>query len=203
MNNRQQGRGGRTNSDSRNQRDRTRQGRPPQQPTSVKFKGNCTDLAGYIFDCSDYKQADNYVTTVKRISEYIGSEYKHGGDIRSSIINEALYAIPLPLPATPNAIPDAPTPAETMAQLIFKGEVDSYIKRRSVLKDNIQKAYSLVLGQCTELLQSKLKQQATWAQVHTDQDVVALLALIKAITFRLTKSSFPWLCTRLKQASTI
>ena len=48
----------------------------------------------------------------------------------------------------------------------------------------MQKAYSLVLGQCTELLQSKLKQHADWEQVLIDQDVLALLRMIKTITYK-------------------
>ena len=46
--------------------------RPSRQPPA-KFKGNESDLLGQIFDCSDYKQADTFVTTLKRISEYIGA----------------------------------------------------------------------------------------------------------------------------------
>ena len=53
----------------------------PQGTANNKFKGNCAELAGCVFDCSDYKQADTYVTTLKRISEHIGATYKHGGDI--------------------------------------------------------------------------------------------------------------------------
>jgi hypothetical protein len=59
-----------------------------QQQVSARFKGNCADLQGHIFDCSNYKQADNFVNTLKRISEYAGAAYKQGGDIHSSIINE-------------------------------------------------------------------------------------------------------------------
>ena len=33
----------------------------PKAMTSNKFKGNCADLDGHIFDCSDYKQANTYV----------------------------------------------------------------------------------------------------------------------------------------------
>ena len=41
--------------------------------------GNCSDLSGIIFDWSDYKQADTFfVNTLKRISEYAGTEFKHG-----------------------------------------------------------------------------------------------------------------------------
>jgi hypothetical protein len=153
------------------------------QTTTTKFRGNCTDLANYIFDCSDYKQADNYVTTLKRISEYVGSEYKHGGDIRSSLLNGVAYAIPLPTPPAAPVDPLAMTPEEHMNSLIFRGEVDQLIKRRAILNDNIQKAYSLVLGQCTEFLQSKLKQQQTWNAVSTSQNAIDLLKLIKTITF--------------------
>jgi hypothetical protein len=97
-------------------RDRPRRTTPP----TTSFKGNSTDLAGQIFDCSDYKQADKYVNTLKRISEHVGSAYKHGGDIRSSIVNETLFTVPIPAqPAAPTD-PRALTPAEVLAQMIFK-----------------------------------------------------------------------------------
>ena len=182
---RSQGRG----NSSRGRGGRGGRGRTPssQQP---KFKGNCTELSGFIFDCTDYRQADTYVTTVKRIADYVGAEYKHGGDIRSSIVNEVAYVIPIPTTPTPPVDPAKPTPEETVASMIFKGELESYVKRKSILQDNLQKAYALVLGQCTELLQSKLKQQGTWQQVNTDQSVLDLLSLIKAITFKFDDQKF-------------
>jgi len=168
---------GRTSS-ARGNGPRKHQGTPSSQ-----FQGNCAELKGCVFDCSDYKQADTYVTTLKRISEHIGATYKHGGDIRSSIINE-LKAI-ITIPTAPVIInPNALTPVEAVHNMIFRGEIDAYIKRKGILDDNIQKAYSLILGQCTDLLQSKMKQQATWAQVSVDQDAIALIVMIKSITFR-------------------
>ena len=74
--------------------------------------------------------------------------------------------------------------------MIFKGKIDAYIKRDAALDDNIQKAYSLVLGQCTDLLQSKLKQQNTWAAIALAQDVIELVKLIKAITFKFEDQKF-------------
>ena len=50
------------------------------------------------------------------------------------------------------------TPNEHVAQMIFKGELDTYVKRKAYLNKNIQKTYALIIGQCTDLLQSKLKQ---------------------------------------------
>jgi len=72
----------------------TTQPQQPVQQSSSKFKGNCLSLEGQIFDCSDYKQANKYQSTIKQISEYIRSEFKHGGDICSSIMNEAKITIP-------------------------------------------------------------------------------------------------------------
>jgi hypothetical protein len=118
--------------------------------------GNCAELQGHIFDCSDYKQADTtFVHTLKRISKHVGAEYKHGGDIRSSIINKA--KIDILLPPTP-VYTDPSTAQDETRKLIFKGLITSYTKRQEALDDYVPKAYSLVLGQCTNLLQSKLKQ---------------------------------------------
>ena len=165
--------------------------KPQVQPKNIstKFKGNCEQLQGFVFDCSDYKQADTFVTTLKRISEHVGSTYKNSGDIRSSIINEAKVVIALPT-APVIVDDDDPTAVEKVQLMIFKGEIDSYIKRRSILDDNIQKAYSLILGQCTDLLQSKMKQQATWEATSIAQDAIKLVTMIKSITFKFEDQKF-------------
>jgi hypothetical protein len=171
------------------QQGRGRGGRGRRSPTrsstrtpSETFKGNEEKLAEYIFDCSDYRQADTFVNTHNRIADYVGAEYREGGDIRSSIIHKAKIQIPIPI--NPTVVdPKVPTPDEIVARMIFKGELGTFIKRKSYLNQNIQKAYALVIGQCTDLLQSKLKQQSQWTTISQDQDVIALLSLIKTITF--------------------
>ena len=109
--------------------------------------------------------------------------YKHGGDLRASIVNELRCVVPLPTPPAAPVDPNAQTNAEQTIQLIFKGEIDVYIKWRAILEDNIPKAYSIVLVQCTDLLQIKLKQHNLWDQVLTAQDVIQRLDMIKQITF--------------------
>ena len=155
----------------------------------TKFAGNCTDLKGQIFDCSNYKQADSYVNTVKWISKYIGTKYKHGGNIRASIMNEDVFDVPQPaVPAVADL--NNPTTDEQFELQVYDKEIDAYVKQRSILADNVQKAYSLILGQCTDLLQLKLKQQANWANVSASQDAIQLLNLIKSIAFRFEDQKF-------------
>ena len=80
--------------------------------SNSKFHGSCEALKDQIFDCSDYRQADQYVNTAKRISEYVGAEYRNGGDIRSSVVNETKFTIPLPTAPQPPVDADHPTPDE-------------------------------------------------------------------------------------------
>lgn len=155
--------------------------------TTGKFKGNCAELLGHIFDCSDYKQANKYVTNMKRIAEYISAEYKQGGNIHSTIKNET--ATTILIPAEPQPI-DPAAVLTTAQELIFKGEIDQYIKRRAMLQENMQKAYLLILGQCTELLKAKLKQLNQWGRVSAAFDVLGLIQLIKSIVFKFDDQKF-------------
>ena len=65
-----------------------------------------------------------------------------------------------------------PTTFKQNLQLIFKGEIYGFIKQRAIVEDNIQKAYSLVLIQFIDLLQSNIKQYNQWAQSFTAQDII-------------------------------
>ena len=99
--------------------------------------------------------------------------------------------IAIPVPSAPTiADPTALTPQEEVDKMIFKGELDAYVKRKNVLDESIMKTYSLVLGQCTDLLQSKLKQQNQWEAISEKQDAIALIGLIKTITFRFEDQKF-------------
>ena len=65
------GRGGRGDCSNR-----SRSGQIQNQKSILvtqKFKGNSSDLEGYIFDCSDSRQADKYITAIKIIGYYVGA----------------------------------------------------------------------------------------------------------------------------------
>ena len=128
----------------------------PKAMTSNKFKENCADLDGHIFDCSDYKQADTYVHMHKHITEYIGAEFKSRGDIRASIISGMKIAIPLrTCPTFSQGYPMNLTPEDKDKEYMHREMLSMAVKHKYLLHANLQKAYALVLRQCTELLQSK------------------------------------------------
>ena len=59
------------------------------------------------------------------------------------------------------------------------------MKHRSMLEENIQKSYSVVLGTCTDLLKFKPKQRKGWSGSCTKFYAVELIKIIKYIIFKL------------------
>ena len=89
-------------------------------PPVNKFKGNSTALEGYIFDCSDSKHANKFITAIKRISEHVVTEYKYGGNICSSAENSTRFAIPLPV------VPD--DTANDLTRSVATKKIDIYVE---------------------------------------------------------------------------
>ena len=145
------GRGGKSrgNNGGRGASRRSSRSNSSSIPTRTKFKGACEDLKDNVFDCSDNRQADKYITSVKHIAEHIGANYKHGGDIKACIEQEMKITIAAPTEPTV-ADPTKPTPAERTQLKIFDRKLDLHVKRETILEDNIQRAYSLILGQCSD-----------------------------------------------------
>ena len=52
-----------------------------------KFEGKCEELKGFIYDCSDARQADMFTKTMKEIAGYAGRNYHHSADIRRAIMD--------------------------------------------------------------------------------------------------------------------
>ena len=71
------------------------------------------------------------MNTLKCISEYVGAMFKHGGDIRSSITNHTKLVIAIPIFPPPIVDPAKVTPAEEVAKMVLKGELEEHIKRKS------------------------------------------------------------------------
>ena len=103
--------------------------------TNVKFHGACKALKDHVFDCLDYKQANRYATTIKRVAEYVGSEYKNGGDMCALILAETKYNIPrLTVPTIANA--GQPTPDEQIKQHLYEklqGQQQSLLPQRGLV----------------------------------------------------------------------
>ena len=62
--------------------------------------------------------------------------------------------------------------------MLFKEEVDAYVKRKSILEDNTQKEYYTVSVKCTKLLKIKLKNRKGRRKASTKCDVLEMIKII-------------------------
>ena len=76
-----------------------------------------------------------------------------------------------------------------LIKMILNRKIDIYVKRDSIHDENLQKSYSLIHGQCTELLKRKLKTSANWETVSSQYDMLGLLEAINNIIYNFEDSS--------------
>ena len=152
---------------------------PTPQP---KFEGRCSDLTGFIFDCSDNTQADRFTKVTREISEYVLKEYSYGSDLHISILDLEETTIPEP---------DDPDPGASETQkAIWRERVKKYVARTEFLEENIKSLYSLVLGQCTDIMRQKIEADPDFDDYSKERDGLSLLVTIKKICFNFQSQKY-------------
>jgi len=104
----------------------------------------CTALSKYVYNCSGAGQAEQYTKTTEKIAEYVGSEYTMGSNIRTAI--ESLTTSTLTMPNDPGAN------ATRTEIFMWQENVKFYMRKLDQLSEYTQKKYSLVWGQCSQVL---------------------------------------------------
>jgi hypothetical protein len=84
----------------------------------------------------------------------------------------------------------------------YKNDWRTYQERNALLTKHRGQAFSLILGQCTQLLQDKMKQDTDWP-AHASYDPLDLYQLIKKTMLVQTEDQYPLLsCTIRNLVST-
>jgi hypothetical protein len=74
----------------------------------------------------------------------------------------------------------------------YSNEWRSYRERSTQLTKHRGQAFSLILGQCTQLLQDKMKQDTDWTSVSTSYDPLILYRLIEKTILAQTEDQYPF-----------
>ena len=109
-----------------------------------RFQGKTQDpiLRKHIFDIGMIqKSQDLFVTTAKEIGEYISREYDDAGEFCNAFI-DLRYTEVL-------TEPERPTATDQFTILIWTEEMKEYRKKLRNRKKNEEKAFPLLLGQCS------------------------------------------------------
>jgi hypothetical protein len=123
-----------------------------------RFEGRCEELKASVYDSVDARQVEQYTRTTKEIAEFIGRTYKYGMDTRLSIENMAVATFAMP--------EDPPDNASKTELRVWEKTVDDYVTRTTALKENLKSAYSLIWGQCSDIMRQKLRPVPHLKQSH-------------------------------------
>jgi len=81
-------------------------------------------------------------------------------------------------------------PNESAQMDIYRAKLKAVIQREEQFEDSLWQAYSLMYGQCTELLKSKLHQYREWHTIEDNQDIIALSVSLWQIIFMYDGETF-------------
>ena len=74
----------------------------------------------------------------------------------------------------------------------YSNEWRTYRERNSALTKHRGQAFSLILGQCTQLLKDRMKQDADWNTASTSYDPLTLYRLIEKTVLAQTDDQYPF-----------
>jgi hypothetical protein len=154
-------------------------GRPVlRQP---KFEGTCEELKGHIYDCTDSRQSDVFIKTTKEIAGCAGRTFKKGSDARRAIENLSL----------PTLVPPADPVDDNKSNVrIWEKEIDAFVIRKTMLTDNMQTVYSIVWGQCTDVMKQKVEALPSYQALTDNGDGLALLIAIKDLVYNFQSQKY-------------
>jgi hypothetical protein len=159
----------------RRSRDRlqSRGGRGHNRGKSVReqtFEGRVPELKGAVYDLTIERNPDQYLKTTKEIITFMASRC-------TSYTTELIEGLQ-ELQITDPQAPTDPDPTDPIAVEKWKIALRQHENRVQVNKIFRSSLYNLVLGQCSDALQDKLKSHRDFSACN--QDDIALLIIIKA-----------------------
>ena len=75
--------------------------------------------------------------------------------------------------------------------LEYSNKMKACSVRFATLEKHHGQVYLLILGQCTQLLQDKMKQEKAWAQVSVSYKPLDLYKLIESVALKQTEDQYP------------
>jgi hypothetical protein len=137
-----------------------------------KFTGQCDNLEGYFYSVTVTEGGVQFSQTTEEIARYAGEKYSSVGDY----IRTAILTITAQTPIRPTAPAPTGTPAtaDAVDQAIFSKDIRQFVKDKAAIVAAMKALYSVVWGQCSETLQSKLKGDTDYNTTSADADSMSL-----------------------------
>lgn len=173
-------------------RGRGGQPRHPTRKTTV-FKGNTDAMNGHVFQCQKETQDKSaYLKTVEALGEYISKTLDYPRDITGLCKN-----FTVPVLTEPADLSEDERKSETK-KLIWKTQVINFVKRQETQEKNVQVIFSVIWGQCSPTMQSKLQSLDEYDSRSEAHDCAWILQEIKGVTHKFEGTRY--ICMSLHDA---
>ena len=80
--------------------------------------------------------------------------------------------------------------ASKAASKIWEKEIDAYVKKKDYIDENMMTLYSLIWGQCMDIMRQKIEAHESFAGVSSTGDGLGLLKLVKSIAFQFQSQKY-------------
>ena len=167
------------NNNHRNGRAKTKWTKNKSKTT---FTGKTTEMNGQVFQLqAEQRKKGQFQETLDQLWIYSSSIYK------KDIKHLKILFTQLEQPQLPK--PELSSQPSTSDEAIFKEEIRQYIKDRKSLETTLASLYNVVWGQCSKLLQNKLKSSKHYSNFDNNSDVAALLKEIKTLSNKIEENT--------------
>lgn len=158
------------------------------------FKGDNTELAGYVYTYDSVARADQYEKTTEHIAEYLKHELLFPDDIHELMTTLEEPDIDTWMPNVPKVKAGED---DTLQKAVFTEEVKEYMLRKRTFSINKSKSFSIIMGQCSPSIRSRLKGQEDWKDMQKWNNIVRLLKSIKMWMMNQQETQCPTVSTLL------
>ena len=168
--------------------------RKPNNARGVFFKGETKEMNGNVFQThSEQKKRGQFQDTMDALKVYSSTVYKK--DIR--YLNPLFNRLERPDVSEPEqnftttentnehgviTITQTPTHFETA---VYNERIKTWIKATDALDSTLRSLHNIVRGQCSNLMQNKIKASEKYEERDTNGDVTWLLTEIRSISHQL------------------
>jgi hypothetical protein len=157
-----------------------------QKPISKAFVGKEEGLGDeYVYQLTSGNEASvQYTRTTAEIVRFTSTKYKNGGDVERSLTDGVRLVIPVPPPPDGTVVNQAVVPPPDSEVQVWKMRASMALQREAMLESNLESAYALITGQCSEAIIEKVKAQTDYTAVHGARDPIRLLELVRSVMFQ-------------------
>ena len=142
-----------------------------------------------IEECRDHRQ---YARTMKTLQNYVNKNIRYP---------ESMEPLFYPEPQDPRLpLPDElPETASPMERTLWEHELREFVKKKDVFRGNLLAVHAIIIGQCSECMQDKLKALGEFDERTRAHDCRWLLKSIKGITLQFDETQDASLSMRKAQ----